>query len=144
MLWSSIYLIQWKPTFPSESKAHKQDKKTQAEERARCSIAVPFVECWELIFIINVRRFRARHKHVQSLKILIYMLAQVFLCHFQAFTLNFSLSPPSLTLHARLLTLDNGTTPLFPAFLNSPFNSISLFLIHSAQFSPPSPKSLNA
>lgn len=79
---------------------------------------------------------------MQSLKILIYMLTQVFFCHFQAM-LNFFLSPPSLTLHARLLTADKATAPLFPTFLNSPCNSISLFLIHSAQFSPPPPKSLN-
>lgn len=76
---------------------------------------------------------------MQSLKILICMLAQVFLCHFQTFMLNFSLSPPSLTLHTRLLTADSATTPLFPTFLNS-FNSILLFLIHSAQFSPSPPK----
>jgi len=42
-----------------------------------------------------------------------------------------------LTLHVRLLTADNARTPLFPIFLNSPFHPISLFLIHSAQSSPP-------
>lgn len=42
--------------------------------------------------------------------------------------------PPRLTLHARLLTADNAITPLFPTSSNSPFNSVSLFLTHSAHF----------
>lgn len=33
------------------------------EESARCSVAVPLVEWRELIFIMNVRRLRARNKH---------------------------------------------------------------------------------
>lgn len=77
MLWTSIYLNQQKTTAPSQRRAHKRDRRLKWKTAQEAQWLFPLQSAVNEYSCLNVRRVRARNRHVQSLEILTYALAQV-------------------------------------------------------------------